>query len=185
VPLESKAVEFRSNIAPRIGQDRNEQFSGLALVKARRPERAQRNALSSGATFLPAQMRHNFAIWALEKDAASSRRLQLYYCIRCKWAFSVDHRCWAVTIIPLDQNGKPIQGTDAAERLATFSQGPCPALSRLAVLPRLTQKMTIISTLLGRLAALIFSRCRACRANVRGWRQRVLRPGFRSWSKER
>ena len=101
--------------------------------------------------FSPAEMRHSFAIWSLDKEAASGRRLHLYYCLRCKWSFAVDDRRGSVA--PLDLNGNPIQGAEAAERLATFGLGPCPVFNHLG--QRLTQEITPVETLRTRVAALI------------------------------
>jgi hypothetical protein len=94
--------------------------------------------------FSAAEMRHNFAIWALERDAALGRRLHVYYCVRCRWAFSVDDRSGSVN--PVGVDGNPIKGPAAATRLATFAQGPCPAFSVLDGSSRLTQKITSVST---------------------------------------
>jgi hypothetical protein len=128
-------------------------FRGLALGKSRKREISKMSTRPSAPLFSPAEMRHAFAIWALEKDAARGRRLHLYYCIRCKQAFSVNDR-WG-SVAPLDQNGNQIQGAEAAARLATFGAGPCPAFGRLAEAPRLTRKFTPVETFRGRLAALI------------------------------
>jgi hypothetical protein len=125
----SKAVEFKSSVVTTYALDSSTRPPGLALVKSRKLDLPLSSGLPAAPCFSAAEMRHNFAVWALERDAVSRRRLHLYYCVRCKWAFSVDDRRGSAT--PVDPNGNPIQAAEAAERLATFSSGPCPAFSRL------------------------------------------------------
>jgi len=160
-------VELKSHVV-RTALDSNVPFRGLALVKHRKPELSRKPAPSGAPIFSPSEMRHNFAIWALETDAASGRRLHLYYCLRCKWSFRVEDRWTVVTVTPLDENGSAIQSSEAAERLATFGLGPCPAFSRLTAGPRLTQEVTPSEMFRGRLAALISAGRRAWK--VRVWR---------------
>ena len=150
----STAVDFKSDItAPRIGPDEQVPFHGLTLVKCREPKNCDRQVLPTGPVPAAAAMRHNFAIWALEKPGTSRRRLHLYYCVRCKWTFQVDDRSGAVT--PLDQDGNPLQKVEAAERLATFGAGRCPAFSRIAWNVRLTRVVTGPEALRVRLATLL------------------------------
>jgi hypothetical protein len=163
-------VELKSHVV-RIALDSNLPFRDLALVKPRWSEISQKRSPSGAPIFSPAEMRHNFAIWALETDAASGRRLQLYYCLRCKWAFRVDDRWTVVTVSPLDTNGNPIHTSEAAERLATFGLGPCPVFSRLPAGARVTQQVTPPKTFRGRLAALISAGRRAWKVRVWRWRQ--------------
>jgi len=166
----STAVEPKSHVV-RTSSDSNLPIHGLALVKPRQPEFSQKRPPSGAPIFSPAEMRHNFAIWALERDAASGRRLHLYYCLRCKWAFRVDDRWTVVTVTPLDANGSPIHTSEAAERLATFGLGPCPVFSRLTAGARLTQEVTPLKTFRGRFAALISAGRRAWKLRVWRWRQ--------------
>ena len=162
-------MQLKSHVV-RPAADSNLPFRSLALVKHHKPELSQKRAPSGAPIFSPAEMRHNFAIWALETDAVSKRRLHLYYCLRCKWTFRVDDRWTVVTVTPLDTNGSPIQTSEAAERLATFGLGPCPAFGRLTANPRLTQEVTGLETFRGRLASLISAGRRAWKARV--WRHR-------------
>ena len=68
----SKAVEFKSNVAaPRVSLDSRVAFRGLTLVNSRKPKAADRNARLAGPLFSAAEMRHNFAIWPLEKSGTS------------------------------------------------------------------------------------------------------------------
>jgi hypothetical protein len=165
-------MEFKSNVAAsRVSSDSGVPFRGLTLVNSGKPKAAARNARPAGPLFSAAEMRHNFAIWALEKSGTSRRRLHLYYCVRCKWAFQVDDCSGSVT--PLDQNGNPIQEPEAAERLATFGVGPCPLFSRLTGSARLTQVITDSDVLRGRLATLFYAMSRIWKRPDRGWRRPV------------
>ena len=114
---------------------------------------SQRSAVSRPPIFSRAEMRHSFAIWAQEGEPASKRRLHLYYCLRCKWAFSVDDRTGSV--VPMDQAGKPIQGDEGFARLATFGFGPCPVFDELNQERRLTQKVNSLESYRGRIASLM------------------------------
>lgn len=172
-PAWSKAVEVRSYVTPPAGLDGTERSRGLTLVKSNGPQRAH-NARWGDQIFSPAEMRHNFAIWPLRKAAPRSD-LHLYYCVRCKWAFSVDRRGGAVT--PVDSNGQPILGHDAADRLTTFSGGPCPVFRRLASGPHTIQKVAPIVTFPARLAALILAVSKAWKSSV--WARRHRPRSFR------
>jgi hypothetical protein len=151
--VRSKAVDFKSYIAAtRVGSDKRVPFRGLSLVNSRKPKTDNRQAWPKSQVFSAAEMRHNFAIWALEKSGTSGRQLHLYYCVRCKWAFRVDDRSGSVT--PLDSNGNPIQELEAADRLATFGVGPCPVFTRLTGNARVTQVVPPREVLRVRLTAL-------------------------------
>jgi hypothetical protein len=152
--VRSKAVDFKSYIAATsVGSDKRVPFHGLTLVDSRKPKAGNRQAPPAAPVFSAAQMRHNFAIWALEKSGTSRHQLHLYYCVRCKWAFQVDDRNGLVT--PLDPNGKPLQQSEAADRLATFGVGPCPVFTRLNESARVTQVVTRREALRARFAALL------------------------------
>lgn len=123
---------------------------------ARRDNRSSwRNPDSPVALFSPAEMRHSFAIWPEQEAVTSKRRLRRYYCLRCKWTFSVDDSTGSVA--PLDQQGQPIHGPEASARLATFGYGPCPVFDGLYPHQRVTQKVGSIESYRGRLASLIAS----------------------------
>ena len=152
--VRSKAVDFKSYVAAtRVGSDKRVPFRGLTLVNSRKRKTDNKQAWPTGPVFSAAEMRHNFAIWALEKSGTSRGQLHLYYCVRCKWAFRVDDRSGSVT--PLDPNGNPVQGPEAADRLATFGVGPCPVFTRLTESARLTQVVTRREVLRARFAALL------------------------------
>jgi hypothetical protein len=145
-------VDFKSYIAAiRVGSDQKVPFRGLPPVNSRRPQTNNRQGWPTSPVSSTVEMRHNFAIWALEKSGTSRRQLQLYYCVRCKWAFQVDE-CRAVT--PLDSTGNSIRGLEAADRLVTFGVGPCPAFTRLTGNVRVTQVVPRREVLRVRLAAL-------------------------------
>ena len=78
----------------------------------------------------PKEMRHNFAIKALEKPGLFKPRPYLYYCIRCKWTFRVNDRRGSV--IAVDKAEQPVPAAENAKRIATFAEGPCPTLSQIA-----------------------------------------------------
>lgn len=127
----------------------------LTLVEQPNSKAMKRDGLPAAQTFSAAEMRHHFAIWKLTNDTAANENLQLYFCTRCKWAFSVDGRRALVT--PLDGSGNQLAGAAARERLATFAWGPCPIFSRLTQNSRLTQQVTLMDNLGTRLLALIFA----------------------------
>jgi len=136
-------VETRSSVAARLGLDAPLRIP--APVGSRGAKSSRGSTKSRTPIFACTEMRHNFAIWALERDAASGRRLRVYYCVRCRWAFSVDDRSGSVN--PVGGDGNPIKGPAAATRLTTFPQGTCPALAALYSSSRVTQKITPVSTL--------------------------------------
>jgi hypothetical protein len=147
-------VELKSYaVAPRAPLGGNSGFRGFRLIRPRAPERPQRKAQTRPPAFSSAEMRHNFAIWSLDNDAPCGRRLHLYYCLRCKWSFAVDDHRGSVT--PLDLNGYPVQGVEAADRLATFSLGPCPVFSHWIGNSRLTQQITAVETIRTRFVSLL------------------------------
>lgn len=139
--------------ATRIGSNKRFPFRVLMLVNSRKPSADKSPSWPAGWVFPSAQMRHNFAIWALERSGTFRRPLHLYYCVRCKWAFRIDDRNGSVT--PLDPDGNPLPEFEAAERLATFGVGPCPAFNRLIASARLTEVVTRREALRARFAALI------------------------------
>lgn len=150
----SKAMNFNSYVAAaRADADNRVSFRGLSLVKPRKKAGDKEVWIADPAPSATA-MRHNFAIWALEKPEATRRPMHLYYCIRCKWAFQVDDRSGSVT--PLDQNGTPTNASAAGERLVTFGLGPCPAFS-VTGSARLTKILTCQESLIRRLAALAYT----------------------------
>ena len=120
-------MDFKSYFAATGAEsDKRVPFVGLTLVSYRKLKTDNRQAWPGVLVVSNIELRHNFAIWALEKSGTSGRRLHLHYCLRCKWAFRVDDRSGLVTA--LDLNGNPIREPEAAERLAAFGVGPCPAL---------------------------------------------------------
>lgn len=77
--------------------------------------------------------RHSYAIKVLGKlPGLFQPQRYAYYCVRCKWSFLVnDGRRGVVTA--LDASGKPLERTEAAQRVATFTDGPCPSMKILGL----------------------------------------------------
>ena len=151
---------------PPTGPDKVVRRHKLALVKSSSMEPSPASFGTGRVMFTPAEMRHEFAIWAVKNNADTRAQRHLYYCLRCKQAFSVDDRNGCVT--PLDSQGNTLQGSEAIKRLDTFSCGPCPAFSRL-VSPRLTAKIISTHAARGRLTELASAGCRAWKAFVAHW----------------
>jgi hypothetical protein len=154
---------------PRTALDKMVRFHRLSLVKSSKVELSPASFGTPGAMFTPAEMRHNFAIWEAKQKLPTRRTVHLYYCVRCKQAFSVDDRSGAVT--PLDLHGDPIQGSEAVRRLATFGDGPCPAFSGLIAGPHFTRKVIPIRDVRGRFTKLILVGSRTWKAAVGQWRR--------------
>jgi len=139
----------------------------LTLVKPPRAQALTSSATSAAQAFSAAEMRHHFAIWKLAPAEPSNRHLELYFCLRCKWAFRVDGRRGLIT--PLDKDGNAVEGVAAGERLATFASGPCPVFANLTPHSRLTERLTLMDRLRARLSAPVFAVCRAMVATF--WRK--------------
>jgi hypothetical protein len=126
--------------------------SRLALLKpaSTGPQPACRSA---GEAFSAGALMHDFSIWRLETGTLSPLPIRVYLCRRCDWVFKADDRCRYVTA--LDQDGQALVGATAAERLATFSAGPCPARTRLTAAVRLTQSVNAADRLYLRFLAVV------------------------------
>jgi hypothetical protein len=149
----------------RIGPDRIVQRHKLALVSSGKVEFSPPSLGTGRAIFTAAEMRHNFAIWAVKNNLDTRPQRHLYYCIRCKQAFSVDDSADSVT--PLDSHGNTLHGDEAIKRLDTFSCGPCPAFNGLGA--RRTSKIIPIPIARGRLTDLTMAGRRARKAVVARW----------------
>jgi hypothetical protein len=164
---EMLAVELNNQTGePRVGPDMIAQRHKLALVRSNKVEFSPASFGAGRTMFTSAEMRHNFAIWAVKNNAGTRPRRHLYYCVRCKQAFSVDDRSGCVT--PLDSQGNTLHGSDAKKRLDTFSCGPCPAFSGLTG-PRQTSKIIPIQITGGRPTDLTSAGSRAWKAVVAHW----------------
>jgi hypothetical protein len=162
----SQAVELNCQRAvSRTKSDKVVRFQRLALVKSSKVEFSPA-AVGAGAIFTPAEMRHNFAIWPLNKGALGRQRAHLYYCVRCKQAFGVNDLNGSVTA--LDPHGDVLQRSEAVERLRTFSCGPCPAFSGLTG-QLLTSKVIPIRTAQGRVTELTSAGRRTWKVIVAQW----------------
>jgi hypothetical protein len=151
---------------PRFGRDRIIQRHKLGRVCSGKVEFSPATFARGRAIFTRAEMRHNFAIWAVTNNTANGAPRHLYYCLRCKQAFSVDDRSGYVT--PLDSQGNTLQGGEAVKRVDTFSYGPCPAFSKL-VRQRLTSKIIPIHFAPARLTGLTSLGFRTWKAVVAHW----------------
>src|SRR5262249_24515323 len=116
------AVELNNQTSvPQIGPERIVQRHRLALVSSGKVEFSPARSGTGRVMFTATEMRHNFAIWAVKNNADARQQRHLYYCIRCKQAFSVDDRSGSVT--PLDSQGNTLPGSEAIRKLDTFSSG--------------------------------------------------------------
>jgi hypothetical protein len=86
---------------------------------------AARNIECSGRGFSTVDLRHSFAIKALEKRGIFKPRPYVYICLRCRYTFLVNER--RGSIVALDRKAQPIPEPENSRRLATFAQGPCPS----------------------------------------------------------
>lgn len=127
------------------------QHHNLVLAKSGNVEFCGARVGTGAAMFTTAEMRHDFAIWTRNHNRDTGRQRYLYYCIRCKQAFSVSDRSESVT--PLDSEGNALQGVEALKRLETFSCGPCAAFIGLPA-PRFMSKLMPIQTTQSRLSHL-------------------------------
>lgn len=73
----------------------------------------------------PPASRHEFAISRAGPDDPFHGKGSRYTCIHCKWSFIVK----GLTVVVLDDNGRPMKGKLADMRFDTFADGPCPALA--------------------------------------------------------
>src|SRR5260370_34562810 len=146
-------MAFKSNVAaPLVNLDSRIPSRGLVLVSSRKPNGADGSARLAGPLLSASQMRHNFAIWALEKSGTSRGHLHVYYCVRCKWSFLVNDHSGLVT--PLDQNGNPIRKPDSAAAAASFGVWPGPVFKRVTGNRRVRPGLAPAAGARGRLAAL-------------------------------
>jgi hypothetical protein len=144
--------------------------SRLALLKS--PSTDTQAGCSPGEAFSASALMHDFSIWRLETGALSRHAIRLYLCRRCDWMFKADDRCRYVAA--LDQEGQALAGAAAAERLATFRSGPCPAATRLTTAVRLTQSVNTADLLYLRLIAVAASVCQALGRQL--WRRSPSNP---------
>ena len=164
---EMQAVDLNRQTGElRVSPERIVQRRKLALVSSGKVEFSPAGHGTDRTMFKAAEMRHNFAIWGVKNKAETRAQRHLYYCIRCKQAFSVNDSSGSVT--PLDSIGKMIQGSEAIRRLNTFNRGPCAAFGGLED-PRLTSKLIPIHAARGRLPDLILAGRRVWKALMAHW----------------
>jgi hypothetical protein len=73
-------------------------------------------------------MKHDFAIEALGRSRRFGPLRYRYFCVRCRWTFLAVGRF----VTASDERGEPLAQPGNAERVATFSDGPCPAAPDVA-----------------------------------------------------
>jgi hypothetical protein len=78
---------------------------------------------------------HSFAVKILDKlPGYFQPHRYSFFCVRCRWSFLVNNGRRGV-ITAIDEEGNPIAEPEAARRIATFAQGPCPSLKILSLPP--------------------------------------------------
>lgn len=130
----------------------------VALNGYRELPRTTRNTGNQNPHHGPAaaEMRHNFAVRALEKPGLFKPQPYLYICVRCKHSFLVSER--RGSIVAVDRAGQPLPEPDNSKRVATFAEGPCPGLSAmLRYAARDTVVLRMPSTFRKRLASILAS----------------------------
>ena len=109
--------------------------------------------------FSPEEMKHNFAIRALERPSLFARRPYLYLCVRCRQIFLVnEHRG---SIVAIDRNRNPLPEPENSRQVETFSEGPCPSFKFASKFPRSRHPATTVksSKLKLRLLRILASLC--------------------------
>ena len=147
---------FFNHLAPRIGR--------LALLKSAGTD-TPAGCCPAGKAVSAGALAHEFSVWQLKTGTAAQPAIHLHLCRRCGWLFKADDRCRYV--IALDQEARALAGAAAAERLATFSSGPCPARTRLTTTVRLTQTVNTAGLLYLRFIAVAASISEALRSHLR------------------
>ena len=71
------------------------------------------------------EIRHHFAIEALDRPGPLRPQPYLYTCVRCKWIFRINDS--RGSIIALDGLGRRLPEPENSKRIVTFHRGPCPA----------------------------------------------------------
>ena len=73
------------------------------------------------------EIRHHFAIEALDRPGPLRPQPYLYTCVRCKWIFRINDS--RGSIIALDGLGRRLPEPENSKRIVTFHRGLCPAFS--------------------------------------------------------
>jgi hypothetical protein len=94
----------------------------------RRPncEAAKRNVGSLTQRVSAVDLRHTFLVKALKRRGILQPRPYVYLCLRCRSAFPINEL--RGSMVAVDRKAQPIPDPENSRRLATFAQGPCPAL---------------------------------------------------------
>jgi hypothetical protein len=93
----------------------------VAPIRLRRPPSSSADLNGREQHLSPDEMKHNFALQAINEIAFGSAREFLCHCVRCKWTFQVssDHG----TIVAFNNVGEPLDGAEAnsAPRIRSLS----------------------------------------------------------------
>jgi hypothetical protein len=78
-----------------------------------------------GKAFSRQEMKHNFAIQALERPGFFARQPYIYSCVRCRQIFLVNER--RGSIVAIDRNRNSLPEPKNSRPVETFAEGPCPS----------------------------------------------------------
>jgi hypothetical protein len=100
--------------------------------------------------FTDEEMRHHFAIEALDKPRSFRPQPYLYTCIRCGWIFRINDS--RGSIIALDGLGRRLPDPENSKRIATFHGGRCPAFPVFEYMTPVTERESLVLRYLSRFA---------------------------------
>lgn len=92
--------------------------------------------------FSPEEMKHNFAIRALERPGFFARRPYIYLCVRCQQIFLVNEL--RGSIVAIDRNRNPLPEPENSRQVQTFAEGPCPSFKFASKFHRPRQPATTV-----------------------------------------
>jgi hypothetical protein len=95
-----------------------------------------------GKAFSPQEMKHSFAIRALEKPGFFAPRPYIYSCVRCRQVFLVNQR--RGTIVAIDRNQNPLPEPENSRQVEAFAEGPCPSFRLASKFRRSPQPRTTV-----------------------------------------
>ena len=78
--------------------------------------------------FAAGELKHNFAIRALEKKGLFTPRAYIYICVRCKQMFVVNQRRGSIAAV--DRNQATLPEPEYSKQLRGFAAGPCPSFMK-------------------------------------------------------
>jgi hypothetical protein len=128
---------------PKFGIQMPLAVSPISYGELYRPHAPIRREHPSKA-FSPQEMKHNFAIRALEKPGFFAPRPYIYLCVRCRQIFLVNQR--RGSIVAIDRNRNPLPEPENSRQVETFAEGPCPSFKLGSKFGRPRQPTTAIKT---------------------------------------